>query len=185
MKVWCLDYSQYTDAILGGVASMVGVPFSAGVPLAGYFPEHPSLEIRSLKKPGDYFKAGPVHVVSRRLRDLLVEYQVRAEFLDLSTSIRGFGAGRDGQYYLFNLMESVDCLDRSRSVFVDEKGYATDIQSIEIISSSIGDDQMFRVEGTIPSVFLVKEELAREVARNRCVGVKLVPINEWRDPQRL
>jgi len=182
MKIWCVDYDKYTDAKLRDVASMIGVPLTLGQRLAPYFPDRPVLEIRSGNSPGDYVKAGPVHVVSSKLKNLLERFSVNAEFIELFVDCRT-KIESGAHYFLFNLLETVDCLDRHQSVFVDEKGFATDIKKVVIDSSAPEDSHMFRVARTIPSVFVVSESLAEGVREKQCTGVNLVVPDHWKNPQ--
>lgn len=117
--------------------------------------------------PDSLDNTGNVYIVSGRLRDLLSATGASFEFLPVR--IRNHKKRVEkAPYYLANLLESIDCMDKARSDFDPsefDESEAFTIRSLVLAPKKIPDEaKIFRLR-SLPSLFLVRSDLADEITR--------------------
>lgn len=86
-------------------------------------PDHP---------PDDYLWASGMFVVSDRLKEVLEQFSVHAEFLDVRI-LFGREEYTDQKFYCCNILDAVDCFDHNRGecTFHDSDGFTDHIDKIK------------------------------------------------------
>lgn len=140
------------------------------------------LKLNGKKEPTDFFFAGPISVVSHALRDVLLRFNTKAEFLPLTVSVES-GSTLQG-YDLMNILDSAECLDREKSKFKMTEHGAKGIEYLEIDRNATVGHCLFLI-GQIPTrvpnshavrdiVWCASEELATAVIKSGLTGVTFV-----------
>lgn len=184
-KIWCDDFDDdtYTDAKIEDVRSFIGIPLASGRPLGDRFPKGTRVRIRSSGPPADFFMAGPMFVISEKMKTVFEQFHAKVEYFTLEA--RGVPqTALDSAYYFANLIEVVDCFDWERAEFTEEGGFATDIERLVFKASAIGDQPLFRVARTISSVVATSDALAALAQERGCSGVIFCDPSQWRNPTR-
>ena len=183
VRMCCEDLSEdsYTDAAIQDPRRFVGIPLAAGQSLADRFPVGTKLVLRSDGTPSDFFMAGPMLVISERLKAIFGEFGVAAEFFPVELTLPS-GRASDSRWFFQNILAVVDCLDWEKSQFTSEKGFATNIQRILLSKEMTGQQPLFRVARTIPSLVCASDELAAAVTAAGCTGLVFKKPEEWRNP---
>ena len=176
--IWTPDYddSNYPSVSIVNVKSLVGIPLASGNPLTGKFPDGLSLLQDSGTVPPDFFYAGAMPVFSRRLRDALTQLKCKFESFELETSqLVG-----DESFYFVNLLESLDCFDRQRSMFVERGGFATSISKLRLanIDHEI-EPRVYRISKTIPALTAVSDVSSTSIIEQGFTGFSLVKPENW------
>lgn len=174
-KIWCQDLkdSVYTDAALADVKAFIGIPLSSGRSLAGRFPNCPAIELRSGNSYSDFVKAGPMFLVSDRLKSILESYKSNAEYFEVGTYT-------SDTMFFCNLLETVDCLNRIESKFDVEYGAAN--VSYLVLENIENEPPIYRVANTNPLIIAVREDLASSVDLSGITGLVFKSIEEWTNP---
>jgi hypothetical protein len=157
------------------------IPFMFGDRLMDRFPADATVLIRSNRPPTDYFKAGPFPVLSSRVRAVLDKFAVHAEFLRVSVALRN-GDPSPGEWFCFNVLEVVDCLDRAKSQFTQEQNYAIDIGRVAINEEACRAAPLVLAAKTIPELVVVRDDVAEAIQAAGCSGVVLKDPREWTNP---
>ena len=184
VRIWCEDSSDesYTDAGIQNVREFIGLPFALGMPLTGRFPEATKLVLRSAGEPRDFFMAGPMPVVSERLRAVLEGFRVAAEFFPVEVVSKD-GSSLGSRWCCLNVLSVVDCLDWEKSVYKLEKNFATQLERVAVVDEAIGAHALFRIARAIPSLICASESLSDAVAASGCSGVVFKKPEDWRNPR--
>ncbi|QDT25170.1 hypothetical protein Enr10x_04650 [Gimesia panareensis] len=174
-KIWCQDLkdSEYTDAALVDAKAFIGIPLSSGYSLAERFPSRPAVELRSGNSYSDFVMAGPMFLVSDRLKEFLDRYEANAEFFEVSTDT-------GDKLYFCNLLETVDCLDRTVSEYEIEYG-AANVSCLVLVTVE-NEPPIYRVADTNPLIIAVREDLALKVDSSDLSGMVFKAIEEWTNP---
>lgn len=183
MRIWCADYrnSTYTDAAMRDVTRFRAMKYFDGATLAGQFPSDASVEVRTKRPPTDFFRAGVFWIVSAKLRQILESHRVEAEYFSVQLVDRR-GKPRDGAWWCFNPTLVLDWFDWSRSQYVAEKNFATEIKTITARPEVLDGVPLAVAERTIPDLVAVSDELAAAIAESGCTGVVFREPSEWRNP---
>ncbi len=183
IKLWCQDYGEdfYTDAGLQNARRFIGVPLAACRSLIGLFPEDVRVVLRSDGDPADFFMAGPIPVVSPKLKAVLDIIEARVELFPVKI-IGSRGGQQASDWYCLNILTEVDCFDWKNSKFTPENGFATNIERVSLVEQVIGLQPLFRVHNTIPSLVASTEPLADAVIQAGCSGVVFKTPAEWQNP---
>jgi hypothetical protein len=179
--VWKADFENeaaYTRASIDNPRALDGLKLTAGEPIAGGLPLL-RLEITTSFPPADYFNAGPVFVVSHRLRQVFDEFGVSAEYFLVTLMRNGQEIG-DGQYFFANLLEKIDCLDRERSTYTIDGEYVDTIKNLAIDENKAHGRPLFRLAKTYDMITLVSEPLAKALDASGITGVKFVDPKDWK-----
>ena len=182
MRIWCEDFRDnvYTDAMMRDMERVPG-GFMLGRSLIDHFPNDATMEIRSKRKPADFFWAGSFPVVSLRLKKLLDEFGVQAEYLRVKL-VRRDDSLIPGDWFCFNVIEVADCFDRSQSKFKAEQDYAGDIEHLVINESACRGSPLVLAKKTFPGLWIVRDDVADAIKAAGCDGVLFKRPEDWRDP---
>ncbi len=176
VQVWMEDWENETDVSFSAEALM-GIPLAVGKSVAGRFPE--SIHLRALSSSvADFFYAGPMFVVAKRLMRLLMSFSADVEYFDLALE-RGGGI-LPGEFYCVNILQVIDCLDWEASKYDVERNFASSIREFRLNYDSMPEvAPLFRVARTIPSIVCASGELADAVREAGLSGVKFVSPENW------
>ncbi|WP_442509233.1 imm11 family protein [Novipirellula sp. SH528] len=179
--IWTPEYNDenYPSVSIVNVKSLVGIPLTSGNSLLGKFPDRLSLLQHNNADPPDFFYAGSMPVISRRLRDYLTQLKCKFESFELETSqLVG-----DESFYFLNLLESFECFDWQSSTFVERGGFATSITKLRLtdISNKI-ETSVYRISKTIPVLTAVSDDSSRSIIEQGFTGFSLVKPESWENP---
>jgi len=152
------------------------------VALADRFPLT-TVEIETDSIPDDYIEAGSLIIVSGRLKVVMEEMGVHAEFIRLRMT-------RDGkeytnqEFYFCNILDCVDCFDYKRGVFkfCSKPGFTSEIDSVErlaIDEAKAASHVLFRLGNGLEYIICVSDALAERLKASGYVGMKLVEPEDW------
>ena len=175
-KIWCkdLDDSVYTDATIVNTRDFVGIPLSSGRSLQGSFPSKSDVKLLRGDTYADYVMAGPMFLISERLKAVFDQFGASAEYFKVSTD-----TGKTMFYC--NFLETIDCLDRKGSSFTEEGGFATRIERLAL-KNVIKEPPVYRVETTIPVIIAVSDDFADAIMASRLKGSIFKTAAEWTNP---
>ncbi len=184
VRIWCEDSSDElsTDAGIQNTRQFLGLPFALGIPMIGRFPEATKLVLRSAGAPRDFFMAGPMPVVSERLRTILEGFRVAAEFFPVDV-ISKDGSSLGSRWCCLNVLSVVDCLDWEKSVYKLEKNFATGLERVALVDDAIGSQALCRIARAIPSLICASDCLSDAVVASGCTGVVFKKPEDWRNPR--
>jgi len=182
-KILRIDYDGDTcvDAKLVDPIRFLRVPFGAGEPIDDQFPKDSAVVIDSAGSLTDYFEAGPMDVVSARLKGILDLFGVGAEYLEISVKCES-GSGPSESYYCFNPIEQLDRFDRELSRFNTRGDFFIDIERLVLLSPPAPEPSLYVLARTIPTIICVRDDLARRIEIEECAGVRFWRPDEWRNP---
>lgn len=178
---WKADFDNapaYTRAAILNAKALAGVKLTAGFSLVGHLPEI-SLDIISDYPPADYFNAGPLFVVSERLRGLLesanaaIEYHPVVLFKD-GHEIHG------GGYCFANLLKKIDCFNFEKSIYTMDGEFIDKIQRLEIDESKADGNPLFRLARSFDVITLASQDLRDTVLGAGITGVKFFDPADWK-----
>lgn len=166
------------------------------VPVPWPFPES-TLEISTEGQPADFISAGSIFVVSEKLRAILGEFKVPAEYFQLRVMHNGKLYVKR-KFYFANILDVVDCFDYERSVYEQTPMGVTGIDTLVLVDSKAAGHHLFRVgpigwahspnPKAVGDVFeCASEELARRVIASGTTGVyfsrpehsRIYPAPDW------
>jgi len=158
-----------------------------GEPLAGWFPANArypmSRHYPNARKLNDLQNNTlEIHVVSRALRETLVEVGCKnVEFLPI-VILNHRGKVASDEYSIANVLGAVDCLDREQSKYKMDALVRTKVDSIEKLVLRVDripeDLHLFRLKDR-PETHLVSEALKGAIEAKRLTGMVFVPIDEY------
>jgi hypothetical protein len=180
--IWCNDFSDdtYTDASIEDLRQFIAVPLGVGKSIQSVFPAGTRVVIRGSNAPTDYFQAGPMSLVSSRLRSVLDDEGVNAEYIQ-TPIVSANGDVLSGRFYCFNLLEAVDCFDRAKSDFTPRKGLATRIQRVALRPLS-AEPPVYLAANTSPALVCTREDVAKAIIDAGCSGATFKSASAWRSP---
>jgi len=181
IKVWKADTETehvYTNAALLNPRDFLDVKTMTGEPLLGRFPT-PRIRVDSEYLPADYFQAGPLFMVSEKLKSVLQEFSLRVELHPVDVDFRG-AAPVDPRYYFLNILDEAACLDRTASKYSEMKGYVGDIKKLVIDETKTVGMNLFRLAKAYQFIVLVGEPLAHAIQSSGVRGVRLIEPSAFR-----
>lgn len=167
----------YTRAAIQNVKALAGLKLLAGQSLLGRLPEL-RLEILSQFPPADYFSAGPLFIVSARLKRLFEENGAVAEYFPV-TIIRAATSVREHSFFFANLLERIDCLDMVRSVYTIDGEFVDKITEMVICDEKVGRSPVFRLANVYDVVVVVSQTLRDALVTARITGVVFQEPKDW------
>lgn len=125
-------------------------------------------------------------IVSEKLKLILQEEDVSAEFYKIRLINQKYKPVKE-QYYLYNPLKILDCLDMENSVFSSSntnKKYLKHVHEVKIHRDRVPEDiNIFRLSN-FPEAVFVKEHIARKVRKeSKCDGLRFIPI-EFYDSEK-
>ena len=174
--VWKADFENeqtYTRAAIENPKSLSGKKLTSGLPLSGQLPEL-RMEVVTEHPPADYFSAGPLFLVSARMRDLPESMLANSEFHPVVLLRRGQEL-KPGGYYFANLLDKVDCLDRNKSKYKLDGEFIDKIEKLVIDDAKTNSKPLFRLANSYDVITLVSQELADAIISSGMTGVKFIP----------
>jgi len=141
-----------------------------------------TLNITGRAKPTDFFFAGPLFIVSQQLRDVLGQFDTKAEFLPLQALVNGDYAQQ--VFWLVNILDWAECLDMESSEYKMTDHGAKGIKHLVIKDEIAAGHDLFLI-GQIPTrnqnpravrdiIRCVSENLATAVIEGGFSGVTFV-----------
>lgn len=179
--VWKSDSDNeraYTRAQIVNLKALSGVRFFASESLIGQLPEI-KLEITTEYPPADYFKAGPLFILSGHLRTLFESVNALVEYHPV-TLLRSHRVLQEREYFLANLLEKVDCFDYEKSVYTLAGDYIDKIEKLSIDESKAEGAPLFRLANSFDVITLASGELVDAVTAAGLTGVKFVEPRDWK-----
>ena len=178
--VWKSDFENepvHTRATVLNIKALAGINLTGGHPLLGQLPVI-TLEIVSDYPPADYFNAGPLFVVSERLRKLFEVVGVPVEYhpvvLHNKTQEKIFA-----KYFFANIIDKVDCFDFENSVYTMDGEFIDKIQKLEIDESKTAGRALFRLARSFDVITFASQKLQDAVFEAEITGVKFVTPSDW------
>jgi hypothetical protein len=161
---------NWTFADAGNYLSLSdkGLILDMGVPV----PTHmPPLRVKILTKGqiADSFCAGLAWIVSERFRDFFSAMGVKAEYVKVSIRVRGKPYNLQS-YYLFNLLDIVDCFDYVNSRYKQTPNGVTTIKRLVIDEPKAAGHHLFLL-GPIPTAKTPNPRAV--IGNNRCASEEL------------
>jgi hypothetical protein len=187
-KVWLqsLEAAEYTEAVI--VTEMephldTYLAVMSCQRLTGRFPET-TLEIRSRHLPADYFDVGGMFIVSERVKAVLDEFAVPAEYF-LLRIMRRSSRPVGQRFYFCNLLDCVAGLDlaRGKYTFWKKPGFADHVQKVRklaIDEPKVASYPLFRLAKCSPNIVCASDQLADRIRELRLTGMRFVVPEEWR-----
>lgn len=158
---------------------LIPIHLNAGRSYGDAFPKDLNLILETNKQPVDFVKAGPIIAVSKKIKKNLDQLNVRAEYFKVKTFRKNI-AHQEDDYYIFNLLDSSNCMNWELSVYTEFRGYAKSIKKITL-SDILPDLHVFRVEKTIPCIICVSKEAGDKLEKEFCTGIELIPVETWKN----
>lgn len=178
--VWKADSDNeraYTRAQIVNVKALSGVKLVSGKSLIGQLPGI-ELEIISDYEPADYFSAGPLFIVSDRLRTVFEAVNAAVEYHPV-TLLNQPGLRNGPEYFFANLLEKVDCFDFEKSVYSLDGPFIDKIEKLAIDESKAVGKELFRLANSYDDITLVSQDLADSVTSAGLTGAKFVAPGDW------
>jgi hypothetical protein len=116
-----------------------------------------------------------MEIVSERLASILQRSvpNACAEFLPVSIE------GASGRFYVLNVLDEVDALDRTRAVFTEmEDGTVDEISRLVLRESALCGRHLTALN-SIEHVWIVSDELAGAIAAEGVRGIAFQSPDEW------
>ncbi len=116
---------EISDEYKGGwqQATVIGPQLMSGKPLTIPFPGYVTKKLDDQyhkgppRPPGDYLICGGHNIISARLRDLLEEQKVEAEYYPVEVKAKHFET--DQEYFYLRVIPYISCIDRENSEFTE------------------------------------------------------------------
>ena len=183
-KIWCatLVEKEYTRAQISEEWFDSGIDNCVCKPVEEPFPDV-TLEIASKYVPADFFQPGTVFTVSDRLKAVLEEFDVRAEFFPLRILYKGKEFTRRTFYYC-HIFDCVDCFDfkRGKYTFETNPGFThlvSDIHELAIDEKKAAGHDLFRIAKGGEWIKCVSDRVASRIAEERFTGMRLLNPEDW------
>jgi hypothetical protein len=185
-KIWShvVEEEEYTEARIVRLEEFES-DFSVFhcMPVPGKFP-NTTLELIWGYPPADFFEPGTVFTVSDRLKSVLEEFHVRAEFFPLRVIHRG-GEYTERAFYFCNILDCVECLDLERGeyTFETKPGFAdhvSKIRKLAIDETKAARHDLFRIAKGGECIVCTSDRVASRIVERQLTGMKLVAPEDWR-----
>jgi hypothetical protein len=186
-KIWSVDpdSEHYTT---GRNLSLAENPdgywkITEAVSLAGRFPDT-TIEITSDHTPADHFVVGGIFIVSDRLKSILEQSKVRAEYFPLHVVFEGKDY-TDRRFFYCNLLEEIECFDfqHGKCTMWKKPGFTDRIKTIKKLA--IDDKKaslhpLFRLAKCSPTIVVANDDLAEKIVESECTGIRLIRPEKWK-----
>jgi hypothetical protein len=179
--VWKADFENeptYTRAAIENPKALSGIKLTAGQSLMGRLPDL-RMEITTDLPPADYFSAGPMFIVSERLRKLLNDAGAVAEYFPIALLKNGVELNA-GNYFFANLMEKIDCLDREKSIYTMDGEFVDTINKLAIDENKARQSNLFRLANTFDVITIASQRLVDSILAAGITGVKFLRPTDWK-----
>jgi hypothetical protein len=126
----------------------------------------------------DYFEVGRFLIVSERLKNYLVKNDVNGQYLKVDLNKNG-NKSEDENYYMFNLLDKVDCFDFKRSKY---EGKAPDnIEAIDklVLGEVKNCPNMFVVEKVYVPNYILTENFKKVLENEKFSGMEFVKLKDY------
>lgn len=186
VAVWCRSAreEEFTEARLVG-GDLYGSSYSvfSCTPAPVPFPLL-TLELLWEYPPADFFEVGTLFVVSGRLRDALLEFDVPAEFFPVRVTRSG-GVLVAGAYSICNILRLVACFDLIRGNYTFEEHpalghHVQKIHRLAIDDALAAGHDLFRIADGGAYIVCVSDRLADRITKGGFTGVRLISPETWR-----
>ena len=152
-------------------------------PFGNNFP-HTSVTIKSSDPPCDYFETGAMIIVSERLKNVLNEFCIHAEFFKIKIIFKNI-IYTDQDIYFCHILDCIDCFDYEKSIFTlhDKLGFTDRIKSVSrlvIDEDKTSSCHLFRIAKGAEYIICASDILAAELLANHFSGMNIVRPEEWR-----
>lgn len=161
------ELTNYLDLCDEGMKVDVCVPFPKGMQI-------PVVASEAKGDPTDYFMAGFAFIVSQKRRTILEDMAVVAEYFQVELTHNG-EAFSGSEFFMVNLLDSVECLDYEKSKYTCTPTGITEIEDLVIDNSQAIGHHLFML-GPIgwahsPNSKAVREVIccASEELATRCI----------------
>lgn len=172
------DPASYVDAQVLNINALRDVKDLLCAPLAGTIPLL-EVKVTTMPKAGlpDYFEIGPLPIVSSRLRDKLLTFDVKAEFFPVAIKQPRRKTAHPPQgYYFMHPLEEVDCVDKRLSEYTEDDGYYDRFTKLVLSPEKAFGKQLFRLAMSYDPLLCVGARLAD--ALKGWAGVHLITPQE-------
>lgn len=185
-KVWCesLEEPDFTEARIadGEWLNGYGLSFASGQPAPRPFPDT-TVDVCSDPAPPDFFQPGSLFLVSDRLKVVLEQFGVRAEFFRVQVLHQGRECA-DRAYYFCNILDVVECLDLEHGeyTFWKKPGFTDHVDAIKKLAIDEGrasGHDLFRIAKGAEYIACVSDRVATEVQSQKLTGMRLVNPEDW------
>ncbi|WP_254510900.1 imm11 family protein [Anatilimnocola floriformis] len=183
-KLWSLS----TDATLVGymIAEDWAFIFDESVRLSKWVVDRRSragrVEIRSRRLPPDWFCPSGMFVVSQRLKTLLEEWKVLAEFIEIQlVNSKKRPITSDG-FFLCNILDAVDCFDftRGKSTLYDSPVKRIDrLKKLVIDEKKAASHNLFRLATGVEALAFASDGLADAIIQRGMTGMRFIRPEDW------
>lgn len=177
--IWKADFESeafYTRALVENPKALSNLKLLAGDSLVGKFP-FLRVEIISSYPPADYFNAGPLFIISQKLREIFDKFEVPVEYFPIAVT-KDLKESLDN-YYFANILKHVACLDYQRSVYSRDGEFVDTIEKLVINEEVAADYPLFRLGKCYDVVVLVSTELSQAICNAGMTGVKFIRDCDW------
>lgn len=172
-----LERDLYTDAAIVNAAKFVRVPLMSGKSIKGIFPPDVSVVVVSKGRPGDFFLAGPMIVISSRFHGALCNAGADIELLPVQVT-QSTSKFEVGEFSCLNILSSLDRVDRGASVFYEKNGFMLNFTRLSLAPLDSVEPPIYFLSWTIPRIICVRDDLAQCIESFK--GVCLSAPEEWR-----
>jgi hypothetical protein len=159
-----------------------GISRSDGFPITARFdmdPSHP----KAIKLADCIYNANALAVISQALKEFIESRQPpRTEFLPVSIYNHKKRLASDS-YFILNPLSLPDCIDMKKSKITwnkIKKDLIAFCKKLVLEPSAIDPDLLLLRPKFLPSVILVREDLAEAIGKQGFTGVKFIPIDRWK-----
>lgn len=145
-------------------------------------PLTPKIHIMSRNTPGDFFTASTMCIVSRGIREIFESFSANVEYLEVEAMWKG-QAYTGKTYYYANILDAVQCMDYSSSIYTQTDHGITGIEHL-VIDEAVARQHSVFMLGPMPKkglkrgirgiVRCVSDTLAERVEGSGVVGVRFV-----------
>lgn len=127
------------------------------------------------KKPlPDYFVCGVAYIVSERFKNLLEEFEVKAEFFPVEIYLVRENKSSVDNFYFFHLMAEEDCFDFDNSEYtIDEDGSVAHIQKLKLRFKSAIENNVFFIAKIDFMIICLTGRICAVIEENKITGIKL------------
>ena len=186
------DDGSYTHATMStmGELFVLGYKATLCIPVPHPFPDT-TISLETKIGPTDFFESGPTMIVSKRLRQIFEEFNVKAEFIQVKAKLKK-KAYTKKQFYIMNNLDQAPCLDYKRSKYKITASGVEEIEPLVLDESKSMGKHFFRLgpvrvpgkpnrKAIKPIILCVSEQLARRILAEGLTGIMFVIPKDYDD----
>jgi hypothetical protein len=179
-----MDDEEYTNArIVSEEWFDAGISVFDCMPVRGRFPDT-ALEITSSHAPSDFFEPGTIFTVSDRLKSLLEEFNVHAEFFPIRVIYEG-KEYTERTFYFCNILDCIDGFDLARGdyTFWENPGFidrVDKIKNLAIDEAKAAGHDLFRLTKGGEYIVCASDRVANRIVERQLTGLRMVKPEDWR-----